>query len=1031
MRIIVVQLGDIHIKSGNPVLSRAQSIRSGVRAAVGNTDEDVYVLAYTGDLAFSGSKEEYDLAEKFCADIQSAFTVSGRLPQEIFIPGNHDLDFRDNNDARPILLESVPEQLDSLKLEGTVVGQIISAQKEFFDFVERRNGRVVPQSERLFYEHNIFLNDMRLCVKCVNTAWMSILEEEPGKLRFPVSLIADSSVCGDIIIALLHHPYGWLEPNNARQLKARLEKTCDLIITGHEHTSSAYRKSLSEKQQLHYVEGAVLYDPSLPRNGFNVIEIDLQERSYSMTECIWEGGSYMPSPNANHPFVRNANRLKSEFSNTDDFSRVLRDPGTPFRHPVQRELKLRDFFIYPDLTKHNSELKPTAEPGTVSSGAVARFFLNHDYVVVVGEEGAGKTSLAKITYEDLQGVTGIIPVLLKGSEFDGFNPKDVARIIKNAYYRQYGEDSYTRFLGLDPALKAVIIDDWQQTKYNPKGQAGLIKELQKNFRKVICFSSDLMEIQQIARSSAGTYSPFASFEFCTIREFGLRLRGALIERWLRLGQEYTLNEVDFLHGVRTTEQKINTVLGKNFVPSYPLFLLTMLQVEDPMAAGGSNLGSYGHLYEVLITRRLAEVSKKATDLGTKYTYISHIAYHMFSRNLHCLGKADLESLHERYCRDYRINLPREATWAQLREAQILSRDGETYRFRYRACYCYFVAKYFQENLANDEAALRLQLNDTADRVYFEDFGNIIIFFVFLTKDMGLIEKILSNARRIYAEYSPADLTKDVEYVDQLLKGILPPIVLPPTAAEENREKYRQQLDENNEPEGMMILPSSDKIIYRDDLDDVVKTAIAIKNLRIMGQILRNFPGVLKGGPKRELAEECYMLGLRTLKRFLTIGRDNLSELRTLYAEIIREHRALDSDAEVIKAADEALVWVTRMASFGVIKRVSSAVGLEELELTYREVRDLHSGTNVSVDLIDVAIKMDHFKECPDQDLDELKRRIPNDSFAFTILRDFVADYLYLFVSDQRTLQKYGSMFQISTSSPQFKLNKKTSKMLIN
>lgn len=1030
MRVIVVQLGDIHIKAGNPVLSRAHGIRSGVRAAVADTAEDLYVIAYTGDIAFSGSKEEYDLAEKFCDDIRSAFTVAGRSPKEIFIPGNHDLDFRGDNDARPILLESVPEQLDSLKLEGTLVGQIISAQKEFFDFVERRNCRVVPQRERLFYEHNIFLNDIRLSIKCINTAWMSTLNEEPAKLRFPVSLIEDSSFSGDVTIALLHHPYGWLEPNNARQLKTKLEKTCDLIITGHEHSSSAYRKSLSEGQQLHYVEGAVLHDPSLARNGFNVIEIDLQERSYSMVECLWDESMYIPSPAASHPFVRNANRLKNEFSNVEEFSRVLRDPGTPFRHPVQRELKLRDFFIYPDLTKHNSELKPTAEPGTVPSGEVARFFLNHDYVVVIGEEGAGKTSLAKITYEDLQGVTGIIPVLLKGSEFDGFNSKDVARAIKNAYHRQYGEESYARFLGLDPALKAIIIDDWQQIKYNPKGQAGLIQQLQKHFRKVICFSSDLMEIQQITRSSTGTYSPFASFEFCTIREFGLRLRGALIERWLRLGQEYTLNEVDFLHAVRTTEQKVNTVLGKNFVPSYPLFLLTMLQVEDPMAASGSNLGSYGHLYEVLITRRLAEVSKKATDLGTKYTYISHIAYYLFLKNINSLGKADLEGLHESYCQDYKINLPREATWEQLREAQILSRDGETYRFRYRACYCYFVAKYFQENLASNEAALRIQLNDIADRVYFEDFANIVIFFVFLTKDTELIGKILSNSKRIFVECSPADLTKDAEYVDQLLKGCVPPIILPSTTAEENREKYRQQLDES-EPAGTMILPSSDKIVYRDDLDDFIKTAIALKSLRIMGQILKNFPGVLKGGPKRELAEECYMLGLRTLKRFLTIGRDNLSELRTLYAEIIREHRAIDNDAELVKAADEALVWVTRMASFGLIKRISSAVGLEELELTYREVRDLHSGTNISVDLIDVAIKMDHFRECPDQNLTELKARISNDSFAFTILRDFVADYLYLFVSDQRKLQKYGSMFQISTSGPQFQLNKKTTKLLIN
>ncbi len=40
---------------------------------------------------------------------------------------------------------------------------------------------------------------------------------------------------------------------------------------------------------------------------------------------------------------------------------------------------------------------------------------------------------------------------------------------------------------------------------------------------------------------------------------------------------------------------------------------------------------------------------------------------------------------------------------ELEQAQIISRDGDIVRFKYRACYCYFVAKYFQENLAAEES----------------------------------------------------------------------------------------------------------------------------------------------------------------------------------------------------------------------------------------------------------------------------------------------------------------------------------------
>ena len=446
MKLVIVQLGDIHIKEGNPVLSRVHEIRCGTRAA--SAYADAYLLAYTGDLVFSGSKHEYDLATAFCDEIRTAFTIDGKPPAEVFIPGNHDLDFGSDNDARPILLDSVAGQMDSLNLDGTVVRQITAAQDHFFDFIEKRNRVVVPQAERLFFQHALLFDEVQLWIKCINTAWMSTLNENPGRLRFPPSLVRGSLSPGDLSIALLHHPYGWLEPNNARQLRMRLEETCDIIITGHEHASGNYRKDLSDGQHLHYVEGAALHDPSIPRNGFNVIEVDFAEKSYSVAECVWDGRTYLSRTPATFPFARNANRVRTEFCNTERFLRKLRDPGTPFRHPVQRELKLRDFFVYPDLTKRTSELRPTSEPGTVFSKRVPEFLLKEDQVVIVGEEGAGKSSLAKITYEDFRNAAGLIPLLVRGPEFDGFSGKDAARTIRKAFVDQYGEGTTTDLSGL-------------------------------------------------------------------------------------------------------------------------------------------------------------------------------------------------------------------------------------------------------------------------------------------------------------------------------------------------------------------------------------------------------------------------------------------------------------------------------------------------------------------------------------------------------------------------------------------------------
>ena len=98
------------------------------------------------------------------------------------------------------------------------------------------------------------------------------------------------------------------------------------------------------------------------------------------------------------------------------------------------------------------------------------------------------------------------------------------------------------------------------------------------------------------------------------------------------------------------------------------------------------------------------------------------------------------------------------------------------RFKYKYAYCYFVAKYFQENIANREGEgdLRKKLREIADHVYFEDYANIIIFYVYLTKDREFIEYLLANANRIYKSYEPWNLTSHVEFVNRL--GSDPPRV---------------------------------------------------------------------------------------------------------------------------------------------------------------------------------------------------------------------------------------------------------------
>ena len=49
----------------------------------------------------------------------------------------------------------------------------------------------------------------------------------------------------------------------------------------------------------------------------------------------------------------------------------------------------------------------------------------------------------------------------------------------------------------------------------------------------------------------------------------------------------------------------------------------------------------------------------------------------------------------------------------------------------------------------------------------KDYANVVIFYIYLTKDRELIEHILQNATHIYGDLAPCDLDEDVRFLNEL------------------------------------------------------------------------------------------------------------------------------------------------------------------------------------------------------------------------------------------------------------------------
>lgn len=120
------------------------------------------------------------------------------------------------------------------------------------------------------------------------------------------------------------------------------------------------------------------------------------------------------------------------------------------------------------------------------------------------------------------------------------------------------------------------------------------------------------------------------------------------------------------------------------------------------------------------------------------------------------------------------------------------------------------------------------------------------------------------------------------------------------------------------------------------------------------------------------------------------------------------------ESDLWKAADEGIIHLGQAFGFGMIRRISQAVGLKQLEETYAEVlRDY--GQQISGNLVDLAIKLDHFPDAPISAIKELDGRLTTgrNYYSHKILQDLVYCYLYIRNVDYKTRSQLMSWFKIS------------------
>ena len=1025
MKLLLIHLSDIHMTSEDDVVTdRYPQIVNAVK----NLDYslDLCVLVVTGDIAYSGTAEQYLIAFDFFVNIKDmlAENLSGTLEDQavpvhlVMIPGNHDCDFSASGTLRAVAADSILKDM-SKAVDSDIVETCTAVQAAFFEFLnvmepQRRMPSSQDYDQRLSYEYTISTKDECVKILCYNTAWLSQQEESQGRLSFPSQAIGDKQDDSDLVLAAFHHPYNWLEANNARSFREGIESIADIILTGHEHASSWRTQEGNLGQKNICVEGGILQDNADPTlSEFNVFLFDTNMHRKKYAHFSWDNDTYTLTTKSSSgddgsglgwtDYRINGIRAIRHAQLSECMRSYLSDPGISLRHGERGLLTLQDVFVYPDLVEVNMRDERFGQ--RVPSDHLLRLLESNPKMLITGDSESGKTCLAKKLFLDVL-QNGVVPVLIDGTIKPPRGDK-IYGYIERLFSEQYDKRTLDAYTQTDKSLRAIIVDDYDKLPLTNIQKRAFLASLSSFANVVVLMAHDITSDLSVLSNPQGLSGSSVEMVHYRIQPFGYVGRDRLVERWMLLGESAEPTDNSYARRLENTTQTLNTLVGKNYIPSYPVYVLSVLQALDSATPIDITASTHGYFYELFIRTTLAR-GRSSKDFDIIASYLAFVSYKMQEKGVKIVSDAELKAIHQAFERQYDIERPFEVLKRQFVEQGILSNINDGFRFKYSYLYNYFVASYMRDHIA--EPGVHEMLGHITRTVYTENNANILLFLAHLSKDPVIINELLTASRDLYPAHRPAALKDDINFLAHLWSG-LPDAVYEENDPKANREAMLAEMDRNISPDTGIDDSVNDQEEPEVDAEDpIVQFVTALRHLEILGQVLKNFPGSLEASMKLDIARECYHLGLRSLSAvFKMIQVEELAILQGMSQEIRNRHPDL-ATGEIRSRARESLTGLVHVLSYGLIKRVANAVGSRDLFNTYNRL--LGESQTPAFSLINLALNLDNRSEFPDSLIRNVASEFRKTPLPLSVLRHLVVAHFRLFPVDFRTKQGISSTIGI-------------------
>lgn len=428
----IIHISDLHIQKKN--LDSIREIRDALICDIKEccNNGTIALLVCSGDLVFSGTKENLDLAfNEFIYPLLSEFGL--KESQIVYVPGNHEVDI---SKIDPDFSSSFTNRI----LQSGVTGadfkktNITERLATFFEYSSLLSNWKV---ENPVFSREVSIANIKYGITLINTAWNTAGDStnEAKKIIIPrsdiVSALKNIELC-DKKILVMHHPIDWFFDDNAADIEALINKY-DFVFTGHKHFEQVnFVKGMNGTTIYNY---ASKVDANSTENGYTIItfddssEIEINNRTYIKKRLAF-------GPNAS---VSESGKLIFNIE-TNSIQQICCDVILYTKNSFIKELSslfivnlldnssrksFDDLFVMPKIEKRSEQTKERYDdPEEQSVFEISKLLDDSkDDITFWGKRESGKTIfanyIAKYIYENYQFIKKI-PIVLDCKMLQGY-----------------------------------------------------------------------------------------------------------------------------------------------------------------------------------------------------------------------------------------------------------------------------------------------------------------------------------------------------------------------------------------------------------------------------------------------------------------------------------------------------------------------------------------------------------------------------------------------------------------------------------